>query len=304
MADTDYRKMPCYHPITVYKKITGGITNKKHETAGYDLKLPCRQCIGCRIDTSRDWSIRCIHEAELHLHSTFVTLTYDDEHLPKDSGLHHKDFQLFMKRLRKKYTQNIRFYMCGEYGEEFGRPHFHALLFNLNFEDKYQWKLRKGNWTYRSPSLEKIWEKGLSEIGDVNYTSAAYVARYVMKKITGAPAGNHYMKYDEETGEIFKVEPEYNRMSLKPGIGAEWFEKYKFTDVYPDDKITLPGGKTRPVPKYYDRLLKESDPSYFETVQHIRRIKGKENAGEQTPERLGVRETVAKARNQHQRNLK
>ena len=142
----------------------------------------------------------------------FVTLTYNDEHLPANGSLNKRDITLFLKRLRKRYGKGIRYYQCGEYGELLSRPHHHAILFNHDFEDKQLWSVRGGVRLYRSASLEQLWPYGYSTIGDVTFESAAYVARYVVKKITGEREGEHYR------GKM----PEFATMSRRPGIGRGW----------------------------------------------------------------------------------
>lgn len=271
--------MACNKPIKGYRKVGGGITFKKHETAGTPLEVPCGYCMGCRIARSREWAVRCMHEASMHEQNAFITLTYNDEHIPHDHGLKKDHFQKFMKRLRKRFgDRRIRYYMAGEYGTApdggLGRPHFHALLFGFDFPDKKIWDQKKN--LYRSPILEQLWPFGFSSIGAVNYTSAAYVARYIMKKMTGDLAETHYQKVDPETGEIFNVEPEYNSMSLKPGIGKEWYDQFS-TDVFPHDFV-IQDGKKVPTPRYYLQLLKEEDPDQWELLKKRRREHARENA--------------------------
>lgn len=243
--------------------------------------------------------MRCHHEASLWEANAFITLTYDDDNLPSDRSLDKSHFQKFMKRLRKAYTGTVRYYHCGEYGENFGRPHYHACLFGLDFEDKYPWKKTgSGELIYRSPTLEKLWPFGHSSIGDVTFESAAYVARYVMKKVTGKNAENHY--FDPETGVIRQAE--YTTMSLKPGIGADWFEQFK-GDVYPHDFCVVNDQKVRP-PKYYDALYEHQYPSDFARIKAARKSGLKDHADNNTPARLKVREKVTEARlNQLHRSL-
>ncbi|AXH74125.1 MAG: replication initiator protein [Microviridae sp.] len=191
--------MPCFKPLDAWRdpsnpsgKLIFSYNAKRCGSPAPDLKVPCGQCVGCRLERSRQWAIRCVHEASLHKKNCFITLTYNDEHLPENSSLDYRVFQLFMKRLRKKYGDNIRFYMCGEYGENFGRPHFHACLFNHDFSDKKLWKTVNKMPLFRSAELEELWPFGFSSIGSVTFESAAYVARYIMKKITGEAAEKHY----------------------------------------------------------------------------------------------------------------
>lgn len=240
--------------------------------------------------------MRCLHEAKLHENNCFITLTYSDEHLPNDRSLHYRDFQLFMKKLRKKFGSKIRFYMCGEYGEKFDRPHFHACIFGFDFPDRKYWKQTgSGSKLYRSEELEKLWKYGFSSIGDVNFESAAYVARYIMKKVTGqGKHDQHYKFTDLSTGEVLEKKPEFNKMSLKPGIGYEWFKKYK-SDVYPHDYVIINGRKVRP-PKYYDLKYSKESPYEWEEVQQKRIDIGKANFEDNTDARLLVKETITKAR--------
>jgi hypothetical protein len=232
-----------------------------------------------------------MHEAQLHQNNCFITLTYNDEHLPEDKSLHHEDFQKFLKRFRKSIAPaKIRYYMAGEYGENFGRAHFHACIFGYDFYDKKLFKRTASNsLIYTSEHLSTLWPYGYATIGDVNFESAAYVARYVMKKITGKNSEKHYTTIDPQTGELQIKKPEYNKMSLKPGIGAKWLEKYK-TDVYPNDYVIVQGRKQRP-PRYYDKILKNTNPFEMDEVELKRYQKSHEKLDE-SPERLAVKEIV------------
>lgn len=290
--------MPCYYPISAFRTVDGSIVFnelRKHDIVS-TLSLPCAQCVGCRLERSRQWAIRCIHEASLHDDNCFITLTYNDDNLPPDNSLNYRHFQLFMKRLRFCFPfQKIRFYMAGEYGEQFGRPHFHACIFGLNFDDKVL--LRKspsGSMLYRSSVLEELWTYGYSSIGDVTFESAAYVARYIMKKITGNNSATHYEGVDTSTGEVITRTPEFNKMSLKPGVGAGWYGLYK-SDVYPHDYVVIKGKKLKP-PKYYDKLFKLDNPFEWDEILFSRETTAKLHVQDQTLERLAVQATVLKAR--------
>ncbi len=298
--------MACYHPLTAYQSSTGEVVF--YESARHDivrtLTLPCGGCIGCRIDRSRQWAIRCVHEAKMWQHNCFITLTYSDEHLPSDKSLHYDDFQRFMKRLRKRFKGlnadsngkfPIRFYMAGEYGENFGRPHFHACIFNFDFPDKELWqRTSSGSRIFRSKELEALWPFGYSSIGEVTFQSAAYVARYIMKKVTGDQADDHYEYVCQNTGEITYRKPEFNKMSLKPGIGFNWYEKYQ-DDVYPHDYVVMDGKKMKP-PRFYDKKFKEEYPVEFDMIQFNRESAARARCDDNTDERLRVREQVASAK--------
>lgn len=284
--------MPCFSPLQAWKTCGGEILFADRGDCR-PLELPCGQCVGCRLERSRQWAMRCMHEAQLHEMNSFVTLTYNDENV--STSLDYRDFQLFMKRLRKMFGPT-RFYMCGEYGETTFRPHFHALLFGLDFGDKTSWRKSSGGFQlYRSATLERLWPYGNSEIGGVSFESAAYVARYCMKKVTGPAAVEHYKRVDIRTGEIISVQPEFTRMSLKPGIGFNWIRLYR-TDVYRGDGepyVVVNGMKSKP-PRYYDQYV--SDLDEYQEVQHRRYKRALLNRDECTDERLQVRERVARSR--------
>lgn len=259
------------------------------------LTLRCGQCQGCRLERARQWAVRCLHEAQLHEENCFLTLTYDDQRTAPGASLVHRDFQLFMKRLRRHFQKKtIRYYMCGEYGEQFERPHFHACLFGTDFADKYPWrKNQSGHQLYRSATLELLWKHGNSEVGAVTFQSAAYVARYVMKKITGDLATSHYTYLDEH-GELHSRTPEYNRMSLRQAIGKGWYEKFK-NDVYPQDHV-ITNGHPAPPPRYYDKLYKIEHPAALKTIQKKRNARAIANLKDNSPRRLKAKEQVQAAR--------
>lgn len=238
----------------------------------------------------------------MHEHNCFLTLTYDDEHLPSDNGLDRVHVRDFLKRLRKAiYPRRVRYFQCGEYGALGDRPHYHAAVFGYSFNaDRKKWTTRRGNIVHRSSQLESLWEHGYSEIGSLTFKSAAYVARYVTKKIKlseySTPEAHEayaarYERVNTLTGEIIEAEPEHATMSLKPGIGEPWFNRY-WTDVYPSDEVIMNGKRMRP-PRYYDRLLERRDPEMW---AHVRRARANNRDDENTtPDRLRVQEVVKEA---------
>lgn len=234
-----------------------------------------------------------MHETRLHEFSSFVTLTYDDAHLPYGETLHYPHFQLFMKRLRKRFEPHkLRFFCCGEYGDTFGRPHYHAAIFGAAFGDRKPWrKSGAGFQLYRSALLEAAWDFGGAEIGDLSFDSAAYVARYCTKKITGDRAEGHYAKLVPETGEIVARVPEFARMSLKPGIGAGWFDRYGQHAL--DHGFVIVDGRKLPVPKFYKSRMSPGDLDEFE---YSRFVDTKDLDFDNSPDRLRVREIVTRAR--------
>lgn len=262
--------MPCYSPLHAYKGKSKDspekikiVFSRPDSWKGEKLDLPCGQCIGCRLERSRQWAVRCMHEAQMHEENSFITLTYNDENLPRNNSLVKSDFQDFMKRLRKSiYPKKVRYYHCGEYGDLFKRPHYHALLFGHDFADKKIHAEKNSIRTYTSESLSSLWKAGYSVIGSVTFESAAYVARYVMKKVTGKTAKEYYGN---------RI-PEYTTMSRRPGIGKSWFEKFK-SDVFPHDRVVINSFPTRP-PRYYDNLLGESDPSTLALIKLDREKNG------------------------------
>lgn len=265
--------MACYFPLNAYKakaKDPSKIEITFHRSKswrGQEIRLPCGQCIGCRLERARQWAVRCVHEASLHEKNCFLTLTYNQENLPEGQSLCLDHFQKFMKRLRRKYGSGIRFFHCGEYGDELGRPHYHALLFNFDFDDKKYWSEKNGNKVYTSESLSTLWPYGFGVIGDVTFESAGYVARYALKKVTGASAPSYY-------GD---KKPPYVTMSRRPGIGYEWFNKYR-GDVYPLDRVIVRGVSGK-APRYYDGLLQKSDPALLAWLK-IEREKNEKFVGD------------------------
>jgi len=304
--------MACYHPLKGYRSRIQNPSSKRsivfNPSQGFldmPVTVPCGQCIGCRLERSRQWAIRCHHEASLHEKNCFITLTYAPEHVPSMSVIHtrqthqylvKKHFQDFMKRLRKRYGPNIRYFHCGEYGEKNARPHYHACIFNFDFPDKELWKQPRGTKLYTSASLGRLWPWGFSTIGDVTFESAAYVARYITKKITGHDAISHYNSLDPVTGEIIAERiPEYITMSLKPGIGKNWIQNYH-ADVYPKDEVIMRERKLKP-PKYYDKIYDQYDPLQFQKIKAKRISLAKENEHNNTPDRLAVRERIKELAN-------
>jgi len=183
--------------------------------------------------------------------------------------------------------------MCGEYGEAFSRPHFHACLFGVDFADKVEFSCARNIRAYVSPLLSKLWPLGFSLIGDVNFQSAAYCARYVMGKVTGHASRAHYLVTDVDSGEVVSRVPEFSHMSLKPGIGSKWLDKYH-SDVYPDGLVVMNGVKCRP-PKYYDRKLKRSDPDVWDSLVFARDVRARARYSDNTDARLLVKEQVVSA---------
>jgi len=299
----------CYKPLNGFKRPNGKITLKWEPGVGQHITVPCGGCIGCRIDNAREWTIRCMHEAQSHQDNSFITLTYSNEHLPIDTGLDKKHFQQFMKNLRQNFpTKKIRYYMVGEYGDKNMRPHYHACLFGLDFTDKMHFKRNENRgMLYTSPTLDRIWTKGFSTIGTVTWQSAGYCARYIMKKVKlkddaqkGTYGLRRYERVDQDTGITIRIQPEYNQGSLKPGIGHDWFKKYT-SDVFPADFIVI-NAKKYPVPKYYDKLYERSNPEEMIAIRQQREIYAKlhQQDKDKSTRRLEVREKIQELNHQKQ----
>lgn len=291
--------MPCYHPLSAYRTPEGIVFSalRRHDIIG-NIELPCGQCIGCRMRRASDWELRVMHEASMWEQNCFITLTYGDGNLPPHGSLCYRDYQLFMKRLRRAFPKRtIRFYMCGEYGEQTWRPHYHACLFNVEFEDQVPiGKSKSGFVFYTSKRLEALWGLGHVTVQPLVKETASYTARYIMKKVLGDAARAHYSVVDED-GVMHERQPEFAVMSLRPGIGAKWFDKFG-GDVFPMDAVILDGVK-RQVPKFYDRRFKRRGD--FDAIEFERSNKARKAFADNTDERRQVRETVHVAR---VRNLK
>jgi len=260
-----------------------------------EITLPCSNCIGCRLERSRQWALRLVHEKKFHEKTSFITLTYSDEKLPQNGSLDVAHFQLFMKKLRKSEPNLIRFFHAGEYGEKFGRPHYHAIIFGQDFKqglDKSSiTKNPRGDLTWTHPRLDALWGNGIARIGEVTFESCAYVARYVTKKVNGKLAKDHYQRVCEATGEIFSLKPEYCTMSRRPGIGKQHFVEYH-TDIYPSDECISRGFPSKP-PRFYDKQLEKIDPLTYLKIKEQRECAlSLSPIEERSPRRLHVRETV------------
>ena len=256
------------------------------------LRIPCGQCIGCRLRRSQEWATRCVHEASQHKENTFLTLTY--ERVPYGGTLVKRHLQLFMKRLRKSQpARKIRFFAVGEYGEQLKRPHYHLLLFNYWPQDSEFLKEINGYKYYVAGSLSKLWRYGFHMAGHVSFDSAAYCARYCTKKITGPGAEEHYETVVEETGEVIQREPEFAVMSRRPGIAAEWYARYR-DSVFPHDDVVVKGRQIKP-PRYYDKLFQLEDECGFSKVKQLRVQRATESEDSST-QRLRDREKCTEAR--------
>lgn len=229
--------MGCFHPNVMdyhvsefgepFYRFKGSAYFEKGEDLYYDVSdsgnilVPCGKCIGCRIDRSRVWADRMVLELrDNDYKALFVTLTYDNLHLPwtfhnVSPTLSVRDCQLWLKRLRKKFApRRIRYFLAGEYGPKNGRPHYHAIIFGLtlaDFPDAIVHKFNDlGQPIYQSDSFASIWSKGFCSIAPCSYSTCAYTARYTMKKC---------YKGDPDDGLDYEQQPEFSVSSRCPGIG-------------------------------------------------------------------------------------
>lgn len=301
--------MGCFYPLRatqfpngeiVIHARTPGIHNYSTPAhLGRDIKLPCNRCIGCKMQRAQEWAVRCLHESQQHESNCFLTLTIATEHLAliaPGGSLSLSVHQKFMKRLRAALApRQISFYMCGEYGEKLSRPHYHYLLFNYDFPDKqYVKKSDSGELLYESPSLNLLWPYGKAWIGQVTYDSCAYVASYVMKKLNGEKALEHYRRQDE-AGNDYWLEPEFNQMSRRPAIAQKWWAQFH-QDVIVDDVIVKQNGGLMKPPRYYDKLLELMDPAALAVQKMRRERRALQLQEDSTPQRLEERETVLKGK--------
>lgn len=311
--------MPCYHPLAgvdlgtrvsngkkIIRVIKSRELNDWQRKQASIIPLSCGRCIGCRLERSRQWAVRCVHESSLYQNNCFLTLTFsescplDKKKIDPTFSLHKYHFQNFMKRLRREFSlgvlshprkkgylpkfksPNIRYLHCGEYGENLGRPHHHACLFNFDLPDKKYWKTKEGNRYYTSEILNRIWGYGYCIIGEVTFESAAYVARYIEKKVNGENAEGYY------DGR----KPEYSTMSRRPGIGKGWLQKYT-NDIFPKDYVVI-RGKRSTVPKFYNKLYELTNPDEYGSVKEMRKQSALQNPDNNTA-RVIASEVIKKA---------
>lgn len=287
--------MACYHPIPAYQSGPGARPRLWAPDAWANLQLPCGQCIGCQSDRATKWALRCSHESSRFRNNTFLTLTYDDDHLPPKGHLEPRDLQLFIKRLRKRagadlkhatnsgrildtdHRSGIRYFACGEYGTRNQRPHYHALLFNTAFPDKR----KVGKDAYEADILNELWPNGKHQFGEATPAGASYIAQYTLNK--------------QQKG-VWRERPEpFLRMSLKPAIGAEWLKRYKRDLAY---GYIVEDGRKHAIPRYYKKLLLREDPEFLEAIETKIQAHSLIPSDHSDPDRLKDSETIHQRRKQ------
>lgn len=238
--------MQCFKPVSI-------------DVKGYPsgLTVPCGKCMGCRIAKRREWSVRIMHELSTNQSKgSFITLTYKDELLPISNSLVKRDLQLFWKRLRKYYPgKKIRYYACGEYGEQNKRPHYHAIVFGLDLADL---EARKTKNRLVSHVINDLWVLGYNVVGTVTIDSAQYVAGYIEKKLNGEAGKNEY----EKTGRIAP----FSLMSQ--GIGKQYAAE-NAAQITENLGITIKGINVG-IPRYYKQKLKIDPNELYEMGQEKR----------------------------------
>lgn len=283
-----------YHPAKIYKQMevpNDLETLKRYEAGHYkQTTIPCGKCIGCRLDYSREWANRGYLESLNYVNNWFITITYDEEHLPQPTELIDKNgitwwdegnweggtlvpehLTQFIKNVRqimkREYNQDgIRFMAAGEYGDKGQRPHYHIIFFNLNLpiEDLYNPRINNRNVYYQSKVIERAWNKGISNLSQATWNTIAYTARYITKKINGE--GSEELYYSN--GKV----KEFFRVSRMPGIGQDYFQK-NWEKIYKTDSITIKNAsgiiKARP-PTYFDKLLEKEHPEVWIKTQRKR----------------------------------
>lgn len=290
--------MPCYHPLEGYysKDVNSSgrrsITFNRHAShSGSPVFIPCGRCVGCRLERARQWSVRCMHEARMHKHNWFVTLTYSTDNLPENGFLVRRDTQLFMKRLRKVRNAPVRVYGCAEYGTVNKRPHYHLILFNCDFPDKkfFSRGKREGEILYTSDELRSLWPLGHNVIGDVTPDSARYVAGYVLDKVNGKLADDHYMVYDSD-GVVHVRPSEFSIISRGSAIGSGYYEKFGH-EIRIHDNVIVDGVPCKP-PRIYDKKFELTDVAGYEKMKRRRKSAMRKHKLDNTPERLDVKERL------------
>lgn len=225
----------------------------------FGTTVSCGKCFQCLQQKSVEWSFRIMDEASQYAQNAFLTLTYDDDHLPEDKSVSRREVQLFMKRLRKVLApRKVRFFACGEYGEKFGRPHYHIIIFGWFPDDAYVYcKDKKGTQLFRSPLLEKVWTCGYSSVGAVTMETARYCAKYMNKVLFLG------LKKDEKP----VMEP-FVQMSNRPGVG---FARVYDCDI-DGDQMYRQGMRTK-IPRYYLKVM-ERDGIFLDDMKELRQARG------------------------------
>lgn len=301
----------CFHLMTAYRPASGEgrlvFDKRKAKLSCEPVTLPCGGCIQCRAAKARDWTVRAWMESNLQPVGCSLTLTYSPEHLPKGATLVPHDVRLFMRRLLREFPGvDVRFLVNGEYGDHGLRPHYHMLLWALDFfEDRVPWnRAPSGETLFRSARLDALWGKGIVAIGTLTVASAGYAARYCMKKITGPQAEREYLRHEPD-GQCFWVHPVFARMSRMifsedratrrgGGLGAPWVDRYWDSDAM--SEFVVMDGKRVPMPDYCVKRRFKDQPDVIEARKAVALRFLAEHAEDYSGPRLRAREEVMQLR--------
>lgn len=222
--------------ITYYRRLYGDML----------VLLPCGHCESCRASRSKDWANRCYLESLYHDKNYFITLTYDPAYCP--DFLIKRHVQDFVKSLRNKGF-DFRYFLCGEYGSQSGRPHYHMLAFGLDLTDLYFFgNSKKDSKMFCSDTLDEIWQKGFVSVCEMTPETICYTARYCTKKL----GSNDYDK-------------EFILMSRRPGIGSKWLSEH-YKDLIDDQHLYLGEYGVKGLSRYIKEYIKRHDPEAYEKL--------------------------------------
>lgn len=252
----------CLNPITIKARPKGA--------PSHIATVKCGKCLQCAQEYSIEWSYRILDECTLHERNCFITLTFNEENLPSPPTVSRRDVQLFMKSLRQEIAPlKIRFFACGEYGKKNKRPHYHFIIFGWFPNDCYEWQREDGYVLYRSPTLEKVWKKGFSLVGEVTERSALYCAKYMNKfSFRQHPQGVPVVVENEVTPFFDYLSPPFVQMSNRPGIGYGCV----YNSSLEADRIYRNGHSIK-IPRYYLKVM-EQDGIFLDEFKERRQLTG------------------------------
>lgn len=293
-----YRPVLCWLPDPALGEGNRPVFRLPVNAGDYDeLRIPCRKCEGCLLDIARDYSVRAAHEAQMHPHSCFVTLTYDPAHLPFRGDLSKAHYLAFVRAVKNEVRSvRPRFLGVGEYGSRTGRAHYHVCVFGRDwFADAVPaGKSSAGFPCFESPRLTGLWGRGRVIMNFMGPEVAEYAARYSLKALRSGRAGVSMV--DPVTGHPFTRAPEF--LSASKQLGRSWLERFS-SDVFPHDFVVMRSGRKAPVPRYYVRVLREWCEEDYQALmaRRLERLAVEPSrVANATLDRLAVRRHVTLAR--------